>query len=491
VLLAGLGATATAGPYDEPHLSVVPRSAAERAHMAEATDLSFDFSGPQPFEAMPGGAATADGRATQAASPARSSEAGLRMRMGAALFARAWVSAPSSTEASDGLGPLYSARACAQCHPGGGRGPAPEVGGAPPVSMVLRLAVPGGTDESMAAIADYLATSADPVYGHQLQGRGMPGVAPEYRLNLTYSEHEVALSGGETVRLRRPTYEIGALAYGPLATGARVSARLAPPLFGLGLIEAIPAADILAGADPEDADGDGISGRANVVRSAEYGQAMLGRFGFKAGVATIREQAARAFAEDIGLSTPLFPDSTGDCTAAQPACVAAAGATPREVEVGAEALDLVAFHSRSLTVPARRDASDAEVLHGKRVFHEAGCTACHRPSFVTHRLTDTPERSFQLIWPYSDLLLHDMGADLADGLPEARATGAEWRTAPLWGIGLAQTVEPRAGYLHDGRARSLLEAILWHGGEAASAPARVRQMPPADRAALIRFLESL
>ena len=154
-------------------------------------------------------------------------------------------------------------------------------------------------------------------------------------------------------------------------------------------------------------------------------------------------------------------------------------------------LDLVTFYSRNLAVPARRDLDDPEVLEGKRVFYEAGCAGCHRPKFVTDRLADQPEQSFQLIWPYTDLLLHDMGAGLADDRPEVRASGSEWRTAPLWGIGLTETVTGQASFLHDGRARTLMEAVLWHGGEAEAARDRVAQLPKAERDALIRFLESL
>jgi CxxC motif-containing protein (DUF1111 family) len=221
---------------------------------------------------------------------------------------------------------------------------------------------------------------------------------------------------------------------------------------------------------------------------------MLGRFGYKAGMPTVREQSAAAFAGDIGISTPLFPDNWGDCTEAQADCRAAIhgdDAGQGGFEVDAEGLDLVTFYSRNLGVPARRNADAPQVLRGRDVFQETGCTSCHRPSFVTHRLEDQPEQSFQLIWPYTDMLLHNMGEGLADNRPEARATGTEWRTAPLWGIGLTEQVSGTATFLHDGRARNLLEAILWHSGEAQAARDRVVEMPAADRAALIRFLESL
>ncbi|MEL6921703.1 MAG: di-heme oxidoredictase family protein, partial [Pseudomonadota bacterium] len=271
-------------------------------------------------------------------------------------------------------------------------------------------------------------------------------------------------------------------------------ARVAPQMIGLGLLDAIPAADILALADPNDRDGDGISGRAQIVMSREYGVPMLGRFGLKAGQPSVWEQSASAFHGDIGISSTLFPSGAGECSAAQTACqIAPDGNTPihDDAEISDEGLRLVTFYSSNLGVPARRDVDDPEVLRGKQVFYETGCISCHTPKFVTNRLEDQPEQSFQLIWPYTDMLLHDMGPGLADNRPEARANGQEWRTPPLWGIGLTETVSGHTYFLHDGRARSLLEAILWHGGEAKSQKQEVIEMPPEDRAALIRFLESL
>ena len=288
-------------------------------------------------------------------------------------------------------------------------------------------------------------------------------------------------------------YTAADLGYGPLHPDAMLSPRVAPQMIGLGLLEAVPAADILALADPEDANGDGISGRANVVWSAEFNQPLLGRFGLKAGHATIHEQSAAAFAGDIGISSPLFPAPWGECTEAQAACRALphGNGDVRGDEIDADGMELVTFYSRNLAVPMRSDVDDPQVLRGKEVFHDTGCASCHQPAFVTHRLEDRPEQSFQLIWPYTDMLLHDMGPGLADNRPEARATGREWRTAPLWGIGRTEQVSGHSYFLHDGRARSLLEAILWHGGEAQAQRDAVVEMRPEDRAALIRFLESL
>ncbi len=491
--LVGAVAALAQDALREPHLSALPRTADEAARIAGVTTPTTDFSGPEPFEARPAGAATVRARGgTDAFSQPSGNmafEREMDFKLGNALFRRDWVSSPSSTLAADGLGPLFNARACQSCHIRDGRGLAPE--GDVPGQVILRVSVPGAVGGGH-GIEGAVAMDPDPVYGAQIQDFGTPGQAGEARLKVTYEEESVVLAGGETVVLRRPTYEATDLAYGPLATGAMLSARVAPQMIGLGLLEAVPEADILALADDGDADGDGISGRPNMVWSHEFGMPMLGRFGHKAGSPTVREQAAAAFSGDMGLSSTIVPGGAGDCSTAQADCLAApVGAAEGMAEVEDASLDLVAFYARNLAVPARRDEGDAEVLAGKAVFDAIGCGSCHQPKFVTHRLADQPEQSFQLIWPYTDLLLHDMGEGLADGRPEGRASGSEWRTAPLWGIGLTAQVTGAEGYLHDGRARTLLEAVLWHGGEAQPARDAVVALDPAERAALMRFLGSL
>ena len=481
--------------YDEPHLNIVPRTAAEMARIESVTAAPTDFSKAQAYEQRPGGAAsvrdTGDPNAFSQHSANISFEGELEFRVGNGLFRKLWVSSPSSTKASDGLGPLYNARSCQRCHIKDGRGHPPEGPEDNAISMFLRVSIPGGA--GIAEIEDYIATLPEPTYGTQMQDFGLPGLPAEYRLEIDYAESEVPLAGGEVAYLRVPSYTAANLGYGPLHPDAMLSPRVAPQMIGLGLLEAVPAADILALADPEDANSDGISGRANVVWSAEFNQPMLGRFGLKAGHATVHEQSAAAFAGDIGISSPLFPAPWGECTEAQAACRAMphGNGDVRVDEIDADGMDLVTFYSRNLAVPMRTDVEDPQVLRGKEMFHVTGCASCHQPAFVTHRLEDRPEQSFQLIWPYTDMLLHDMGPGLADNRPEARATGREWRTAPLWGIGRTEQVSGHSYFLHDGRARSLLEAILWHGGEAQAQRDAVVEMRPEDRAALIRFLESL
>jgi CxxC motif-containing protein (DUF1111 family) len=474
----------------DAHLSVTPRTEEEAARVGKVTAPATAFDAPEPFEANPGGAATSrrrpDANAFSHPSATLDFAQELDFKVGNGVFKKLWVSAPASTLASDGLGPLYNARSCQTCHLKDGRGhpPAP---GEHPTQMFLRLSVPAEAPEN--APVGWIATAPEPVYGAQFQTSSVQGHPAEGRLAIAYEERVIALAGGETATLRMPTYSVEGLAYGPMQADVMTSPRVTPQVIGLGLAEAIPVADILALADPDDEDGDGISGRANMIWSDEFEREMLGRFGHKAGEPTIRDQTAGAFANDIGISSSVQPHPWGDCTAQQAGCRDAPHGGDPEIED--VALDLVTFYTRNLAVPARRDMDDPDVLRGKAVFHDLGCPACHAPKFVTHRMPDRPEHSFQLIWPYSDFLLHDMGPDLADGRPEGLATGREWRTAPLWGIGLTETVTGRASFLHDGRARALLEAVLGHGGEAEAARDGAAALDPSDRAALIRFLESL
>lgn len=477
-----------------------PVDAAMSAKQREAIlRPTTDFDAPERWESLSGGSATNRARLDADAFSQPSANLAFDQRadffVGNGFFRRMWVTAPSSTEAADGLGPLYNARSCQGCHLKDGRGHPPSGPDDSAVSMFLRLSIPPQSDAEQGALASYRqAVVGEPTYGTQLQDLAIPGLKGEGRMVITYEESPVELAGGETVMLRRPTYSVAEPAYGPLHPETMLSPRVAQPMIGLGLLEAIPEADLLARADPDDADGDSISGRPNLVWSEEAGRALMGRFGWKAGQASIAAQAASAMAGDIGISNPLAPFPAGDCTPAQTNCVGAptgASAQFADLEAPAEVMDLVNFYSRHLAVPARREAEAAEVLAGKRLFYEAGCIACHVPKHATARDAADPALRGQLIWPYTDLLLHDMGEGLADDRPEGVADGREWRTAPLWGIGLTETVNGHTYFLHDGRARSLTEAILWHGGEAEGAKERFRQMPPEDRAAVLAFLGSL
>ena len=402
----------------------------------------------------------------------------MNFALGNALFKKIWVPAPSSTQASDGLGPLFNARACNACHKRDGRGEA-TVGNLSSPSLLLRLASADGTP--------------DPVYGRQLQPMGVTGLPGEGHVTTRLETKTVALRG-ETGTLTRTVFQVENLSDGPLSPEIRLSPRLTPPMIGLGLLEAIPETAIAALADPEDLDGDGVSGRAAQVTDLASGQPALGRFGWKATRATLKDQVADAMNHDIGLSSPLFAAPAGDCTERQTACRALPSGEQARLggfEAPQPVLDLVTFYAAHLAVPPRRNAETEEVRRGETLFADLGCTSCHHPDFVT--AADFPDKplAFRKISPYSDLLLHDMGEELADGQAAGDASGREWRTPPLWGIGLTETVTGSTHYLHDGRARTLTEAILWHGGEAERARAAFADAAPAERQALIAFLESL
>ena len=461
-----------------------------------------DFSKPEAGEEKPGGGATSRGSTDTANAFSLSSgnmdfKRELNFKIGNAIFRKNWISAPSSIDASDGLGPLFNSRACQNCHLKDGRGHPPFSADVPDDSgsMLVRLSVPPATDEEKAKLAAHRANSLpEPTYGGQLQDRSIQGLAAEGKLKIEYAEQEVKLADGESVSLRAPHYTLTDLGYGPISADVMISPRVAPPMIGLGLLEAVPEEQILALAQSEAAGNAGISGKPNQVWSREHDKVMLGRFGWKAGIPTIAQQAAEAFNGDIGISSTMIPAGSGDCTEKQPDCLnAPSGNSPnyQNVEVGDDLFKLVEFYSQNLAVPARRRPDDAQVLHGKAIFYQSGCASCHNPKFMTGEVPGQPHLSHQLIWPYTDMLLHDMGEGLADNRPEGAATGSEWRTPPLWGVGLTETVSGHTLFLHDGRARNLTEAILWHGGEAEAARDKFAALSQTDRDALLAFVNSL
>jgi len=408
-----------------------------------------------------------------------------RFFVGNAFFKQPWVIAPASTDARDGLGPMYNTNTCQGCHIKDGRGHAPVGPNADSVSLLIRLSIPP-TKQTRGDLGKFGAIP-HPLYGGQLQDRAIPGVTPEGRVEVTYTEHAVTLADASVVKLRKPRFEIKDWGYGAPGDELMISARVAPPMIGLGLLEAIPEQAIRKGADPDDADGDGISGRVNTVWDFDRDQTAMGRYGWKAGQPSVRQQTTAAFAGDMGLTSSRFPED--DCRPVQEACLqAASGGTP---EVSDAILDEVVFYAEHVAVPARRFDKPKQQAQGEALFKASGCAGCHTPKFVTGEHKDAPYLSGQTITPYTDLLLHDMGEELADHRPEFSASGSEWRTPPLWGIGLAKTVSSKATFLHDGRARTLLEAILWHGGEARPARDSVVQMSRAEREALLAFLNSL
>ncbi|WP_150910011.1 di-heme oxidoreductase family protein [Marinobacter halotolerans] len=408
----------------------------------------------------------------------------LDFSVGNSFFRNPWVEAPASTDARDGLGPLFNTNSCQGCHIKDGRGHPPAVDDRA-VSLFLRLSVPSDPEEDSELLRTHGFKPA-PVYGSQLQAAALPAGKPEADLVLDWKPLVKTLADGTQVELRKPVYRIENPNYGPLPENLLISPRVAPQMIGMGLLENIPVADLKAIADPDDRDKDGISGRLNLVWDRARQKTVPGRFGWKAAEPNVHQQSMSAFAGDMGLTSTLSP--TTDCTVLQECDQFTNGGTP---EVSDKVAGFVSFYARTLAVPARRDFEVPAVQKGARLFNDTGCAACHTPRHHTGEAADRPDLSNQTIWPYTDLLLHDMGPALADGRPVYLASGDEWRTPPLWGIGLAQVVNPQAGFLHDGRARTLEEAILWHGGEAQSAVDVFSQMPADNRQALIDFLNSL
>lgn len=408
----------------------------------------------------------------------------LDFSVGNSFFRNPWVVAPASTDARDGLGPLFNTNSCQGCHIKDGRGNPPGEG-QKSVSLFLRLAVPVRT-EADAALLQTQGFVPEPIYGSQLQTASIPGSKPEADLVIEWERFEEALADGTQVAMRRPVYRIENPSYGPLDDQVQLSPRVAPPMIGLGLLAAIAEVDLLAAADPDDADENGISGRPNRVWDRATEETVLGRLGWKASEPNIMQQSMGAFAGDMGITSALAPLT--DCTQSQ-----ACERFPHggEFEVSDEVANFVAFYASALAVPARRDMQDPKVQAGAVLFNESGCAACHTPRHVTAVVADRSDLSAQEIWPYTDLLLHDMGPGLADGRGEFLADGNEWRTPPLWGLGLAKTVNPLAGYLHDGRAENVEQAILWHDGEGKAAQSAYRALSATEREALLAFLDSL
>jgi CxxC motif-containing protein (DUF1111 family) len=457
-----------------------------------ACDDAPKFTRAEPGEARSGGSATVrktDQNAFSMPSANLPPSRRVDFSVGNSFFRSPWVIAPSTTTARDGLGPLFNTNACQGCHIKDGRGHPPTADDVNAVSMLVRLSIPDAP--AYARVIEQLGVVPEPVYGGQFQDMAVPGVAPEGKVRVDYTAVPVRFKDGTEVELRKPSLNITQLGYGPMHPDTRFSARVAPPMIGLGLLEAIPDEAILANAEAQAKANDGIAGRPNQVWDDAQQKTVLGRFGWKAGQPNLNQQNVHAFSGDMGLTTSLRP--MDDCTDAQTACKQApSGIGPDgEPEVSDNILRLVLFYSRNLAVPARRDINAPEVLAGKTLFYQAGCQSCHTPKYTTAANAAEPELANQVIRPYSDLLLHDMGDGLADNRTEFQASGRQWRTPPLWGIGLTQAVSGHTQFLHDGRARNLLEAVLWHGGEATAAQQQVLSFNAEQRAALLAFLNSL
>ena len=429
--------------------------------------------------------------------------------IGNAFFRQPWVIAPASTDSRDGLGALFNVAACQSCHVKDGRGHAPMTSDDDADSLLIRLAMPATTDEQRQQLQNSLIEKVvHPMYGGQLQDRGIQGVPAEARIAVQWTDKPVTFADGHIETLRAPTFNLTKPGYGAFDDDLMVSPRVALPMIGLGLLEQIPDEAIKKQAvDNKNSTNGDISGKFNWVMDPQTGKHALGRFGWKAGQTKLITQNQSAFNEDMGLTSNIRPHES--CMPTQTACMNATTGADEQgngkppVEVNDEVAKFVEFYTRNLAVPHRRDADDTLVLAGKKRFYDMGCQSCHTPRYQLPKTDDDHlEQHGQVIYPYTDLLLHDMGNDLADRtiagkLPakniqvEFLANSYEWRTPALWGIGLAQTVDPQATFLHDGRARTLMEAVLWHGGEAQKQQQKVLKLDKQGRSELNAFLQSL
>jgi CxxC motif-containing protein (DUF1111 family) len=393
------------------------------------------------------------------------------------IFNTNWVVAPASSNGFDGLGPLFNRVSCSGCHLRDGRGRPPIAGESELLSALVRISL----KQSNAGAAP----KPVPNYGTQISDRAIPGVAPEATIAIRWQESIGKYADGETYQLRKPIIELKDANYGELPKQIETSLRVAPAVIGLGLLEAVPDATLRALADPNDANKDGISGRINQVYSPHFKKLMLGRFGWKANAATLMDQNLDAALGDIGLTSNHSPRE--NCTDKQSECLQAPnGGTP---ELNANFASKLTQYVQMLGVPQPR-ALDETGTRGRNLFRSMQCAQCHVEQLETGAadFTFLQKQRFQA---YTDLLLHDMGEGLSDGRSDHHATAREWRTPPLWGIGLVNTVNYHTLFLHDGRARGLAEAILWHDGEAKAAKEAFRNAPKPDREALLAFLNSL
>lgn len=393
------------------------------------------------------------------------------------LFNTNWVPAGAKGSAFTGLGPLYNRSSCVACHVRDGRGQPPNQA-QPSLSLLIRISLPG--------IAAHGAPTPVPGYGLQINDQALPGVPPEANVAIAWREIPGLYGDGEPFSLRAPLLRIANAAYGDLPADLQTSIRVAPAVFGLGLIEALSDSAIVALADPDDLNHDGISGRVNSVYSKHMGRFAIGRYGWKANIATLQDQTLDAALFDIGLTSEQVPQQ--NCEATQSACLQAIIGPAPELSLAMTAK--ITAYLRMLGVPKPRPAT-SESAHGATLFRDFQCAACHVDRLTTDAHSGLKHLHNQIFRPYTDLLLHDLGEDLSDQRPDFAASGSEWRTAPLWGIGLIPSVNGHNFYLHDGRARGIAEAILWHGGEAQAAKERFRNASSAERRALIAFVERL
>ncbi len=402
-------------------------------------------------------------------------------KLGKRLFRTNWVPAPASTTGLDGLGPIFNAKSCGACHVREGRGEPLEKSQSESLGFLMRISIPGQGVNG--------GSNPVPGYGIQIQNKGILDIKGEADVNVTYEYINGKYPDGTSYELRKPTYTIINPRYGALPSDLMMSPRIGQQTIGLGFVDALSDNELLKNADENDADGDGISGKANYVWDIAEQRKVIGKFGWKANAPTLKQQIASAFHQDIGLTTFIFPKQ--NCPDPQNSCNDMPNGNGNSFEIPNKELSDITFYQTTLSVPKRRDYKEKNVLEGKALFHKLKCISCHTTGLRVEKSEFFPKMNGTIINPYSDFLLHDMGKGLADNRPDFLANGQEWRTQPLWGIGLLKTVNNHTFLLHDGRARNIEEAILWHSGESEKSKQDFMNLTKKERKQVLAFVNSL
>jgi CxxC motif-containing protein (DUF1111 family) len=427
--------------------------------------------------------------------PGLSTDQLVSFEIGERVLSQGWKPSPSISKSIDGLGPIFNAKSCAECHINNGRGNYTKDRFGDLTSLVIKTNIEPHLEEDLDLLeTDKFNFITHPVYGEQIQDKSINKIKPEATVNAEYKDVEIKYPDGDTVTLTKPTFRLANLNYGRLACKTFISPRIAPPLFGVGLLGSIPSSLLKANEDPEDLNDDGISGRASMVYSSTHKKLMFGRFGHKAEKANLSEKLKSEYFLNMGLSSDKTLSSSGECTRLQKDCLKAPSgkiSKSKPYEVSKSKFEKVLTFLENLAPIKDTQKNSPSIKLGKEFFNQIECSSCHTPSYKTPKSFVKRLNGQKNIYPYTDLLLHDMGEGLEDGRDLKSAESREWKTPPLWGISKAKKANPNAGFLHDGRAKTIEEAILWHGGEAENSKNNFMNLPKSKRQNLLDFLNSI